>query len=313
MRVLLFTVSYPPDRFIGSELMDHRLLKELQRAGHSVAVHAAKGDGSWVYDGVPVVSGKHHAPPADVVMCHPDYGRPAREYQTRHKVPLVVICHNALNVVRIGLATTMFDLCVVNSAAMRDKLKQPTALVVHPPAPEPAPLSGDMVTVVSLNGLKGGDHFWAIAEAMPDTRFLAVKSGYGWQVAPENPPPNVEVLEHVPAERMDELVWSRTGVFLQLSSSESWGMAAAEATAHGIPVIAHPTPGLRENLGYSAEWIDREHTDRWVHAIRNPRDPGKVLRRAHHNHQTSRRQLAEWVKAISGLESHDVPTARNGS
>lgn len=306
MRVLVFTVSYPPRRYIGSELMDHRLLKVLQAAGHEVQVHTRGPSGMWDYDDIFVTSGQRVPvmKDADVVICHADYGLPARDYRKLHGTPVVTMCHNTFNVVRMGISITSPDLLVVNSEQMRGKLRAPNAIVVNPPAPRPSLLRGDLVTVVSLNELKGGPQFWDIAYRMPDVKFLAVRSGYGMQFIPKRPPANVEVIDHVVADRMDHLVWSRTGTFLQLSSAESWGMAAAEATAHGIPVIAHPTPGLRENLGRSATWIDRDETAAWIDAIRTPRTSHKPLNRARLNYRTSQAQQMAWLDAIEGLESH---------
>ena len=52
------------------------------------------------------------------------------------------------------------------------------------------------------------------------------------------------------------------------SSYESWGRVATEAILNGIPVIAHPTEGLMENLGESGIFIDRDNTDAWVTEIK---------------------------------------------
>lgn len=308
MRVLLYTVSYPPHRFIGSELMDHRLLKALQNAGHEVAVRTARDGTFWEYDGIPV-HGRKHRIPADVVLCHGDYGQPAREHRRVQPVAVVAIGHNCGLRVKAGIHETRPDLTVANSRHMVASLRLNKALVVNPPAPKPREMHGEHVTVLSLNELKGGHQFWRIAHAMPDTRFIAVRSGYGDQIIPDRIPQNVEIIDHLPADRLPEL-WARTRAFLQLSLSESWGMAAAEALACGAHVIAHPTPGLRENLGQAATWVDRDDTPAWVGAIRAPHDPWKSIRRAQRNFALSRRQLAAWVDTVSRLEHHDLARLR---
>jgi glycosyltransferase involved in cell wall biosynthesis len=76
---------------------------------------------------------------------------------------------------------------------------------------------------------------------------------------------------------MGEAVWARTGVLLAPSITEAWGMAAVEALAHGIPVIAHPTPGLREALGFAGRYVDRDNVDAWESVV-----PGEI--RAHLDH-----------------------------
>ena len=50
---------------------------------------------------------------------------------------------------------------------------------------------------------------------------------------------------------MKDDVWARTKVLLMPSTYESYGMVAVEALASGIPVIACPTPGLKESLDYA--------------------------------------------------------------
>ena len=52
------------------------------------------------------------------------------------------------------------------------------------------------------------------------------------------------------------------------SSYESWGRAGVEALASGIPVIAHPTPGLCESLGEAGVFIDLRDVDGYEMAIR---------------------------------------------
>lgn len=311
MRVLLYTVSYPPRRFIGSELMDHHLLKALQAAGHEVAVRTTDEASAWEYDGVPVF-GRKRQPDADVVLCHGDFGRPAREHRSRHGVPLVVIGHNCDLRVKAGIHETRPALTIANSRHMVATLRLKSALVVNPPAPKPRRSTGNAITTLSLNELKGGEQFWRIAAAMPDRHFIAVKSGYGKQITPHRIPSNVQVVDHLPPDKLPTL-WASTGTFLQLSASESWGMAAAEALAAGAHVIAHPTPGLRENLAHAATWADRDDTEAWVAAITEHHDREKSLRRARRNYTRSRQQLTAWVTAISRLENDAVTSLHRGS
>lgn len=85
-------------------------------------------------------------------------------------------------------------------------------MVVHPPV-EPhrhRTTSGDMVTLINPIPRKGSDVFYALAERMPDTKFLAVEGAYGPQDIRDLP--NVELVRHT--TRMREDVWSRTKVLL---------------------------------------------------------------------------------------------------
>jgi glycosyltransferase involved in cell wall biosynthesis len=83
-------------------------------------------------------------------------------------------------------------------------------------------------------------------------------------------------------------------------------MAAAEAIAHGVPVIAHPTPGVIENLGDAAVYVDRDDIDGIAEAILtiqgNPAPfRAAALARAQQHAMTSRAQVSQWVAAIENL------------
>ncbi len=134
------------------------------------------------------------------------------------------------------------------------------------------------VTIVNLTSNKVG-RFWRIARQLPEVEFLAVLGGYGPQVLPRRIPANVTVLDHVPADRMDELVWARTAIVLAPSRTESWGMGTSEALTLGIPVLAHPATGLLESLGYAGLFIDRRDFREWGRVIRRLLTDPRAYRR----------------------------------
>jgi glycosyltransferase involved in cell wall biosynthesis len=147
-------------------------------------------------------------------------------------------------------------------------------MVVTPPVHVPDnPQRGDAVTLINLLEDKGAAVWWELASRMPDRPFIGVLS-WGPQMTAHPRGvwcPNVTLLPTVPHEHMGDAVWARTGVLLAPSKAEAWGMAAVEALAHGIPVIAHPTPGLREALGDAGLFMDRSDIEGW----------GKYLSSAH--------------------------------
>lgn len=305
MRVHAFLLSAPLRRFIGSELMTFGLLEQLRLSGHRVTASVADGAGAWTYRGIPVTGVALDVPRnADLVVVHAGLSWPGVEYRARRGVPLVMVCHNISPATVDDLHGAKPDLVVVNSETMRDELGV-DALVVNPPAPPVREIPpGDRVVALSLNELKGGPQFFELAAALADVPFLAVRGGYGDQVAADLP--NVELVDHVPHEQLAAAVWSQAGVFLQLSSSESWGMAASEALAHGVPVIAHPTPGLVENLAGAAVWVDRDDIPGIAAAVREvlahrPRHAAAARVRALEHAAASEAQMREWVAAIERL------------
>lgn len=266
MHVTASLVSYPPRRFIGSELMTHRMLKALQARGHSVEVWTQDMDDPRVWDGVPVRYGGENTPQGDVCVYHPDWSNPVEAFAGKR----VAICHNSRMAVEIGVYNTRPHLLTLNTEVMRRELRHGRQVVVHPPVELPSVRrNGSRVTVVNLEESNKVGPFWELVRLMPDIDFLGVKGGYGKQSVPRGRPRgNVTVIDHVPAADMAEKVWAETRVLLVPSATESWSMAASEAMSHGIPVIANPLPGLIENLQGVGLWADREQPWQWVQQIR---------------------------------------------
>jgi len=293
--------------------MTAQLLDRLARAGHETSVLVGDGAGEWTWNGITVTGNALNVSRrADVAIVHAGRSWPGVEYRAKTGAKLVAICHNTSQATRDDLSACKPDLIVVNSKTMQTELGV-EALVVNPPAPPVQPLPpGDCIVTLSLNELKGGDQFLALAKAMPRHKFLAVKSGYGQQNVESLP--NLRILDHVPHDALAERVWAYAAVFLQLSTSESWGMAASEARAHGIPVVAHPTPGLAENLGELAIWVNRDDTAMLAQVIEqvlgDPKYRSDGLARARELEKVSESQMNEWVAAIERLG--DATSERNG-
>lgn len=270
MKVLAVTPLYPPRSMVGAWLSTHECIAALARQGHDVRAVRQLGlpaDG-YHHDGVDVHQGAHWierlAPQADVVISHlGDSGRAHRAARAAG-IPSVRMAHGG-TVSEEAVAEA--DLVVWNSSSYRDGRP---GIVVHPPVwPERyATTPGDHVTLVNLSEDKGVKTFWRAAEALPELAFLGVRPGTGHQVIPRAR--NVEV--QVTCRDMRD-VYSRTRVLLAPSLHETWGRVGVEAMASGIPVIAHPTPGLRESLGDAGIFADRDDTDAWVGELRRLTDP----------------------------------------
>jgi glycosyltransferase involved in cell wall biosynthesis len=278
--------GYPPDHNAGAEWMTHSMLRALAARGHDVRVHLFRSSSFWgryALQGVQVwpmnaaarTAGALGAV-ADVVLSHLEGVPFAKEAGRRGGVPVVSICHNTLG--QTFEEASGVDLAIYNSQWMRVEaeafyadgaLEAPQrTLVVRPPvfAEDYRTTPGDRVTLINLNDNKGGALFWELARRMPDVQFLGVRGSYGDQIVEELP--NVQVLAHIPGSGMRDRVYARTRILLAPSEYESWGRVAAEACASGIPVLAHPTPGLSECLGGAGTLLDRADPDAWEKAIR---------------------------------------------
>ncbi len=200
--------------------------------------------------------------------------------------PVVYYMHNDYRVntfpVYRGLKEEHINLLILNANWVKERLSwNGEVIVVHPPidAAKFKTTPGEHITLVNLTEKKGVCTFKSIAEKMPDRRFLGVQGGWGVQKPPELA--NVTVIPKTPNIRDD--VYAKTKILLMPSQyvgpteewnwTESWGMVGVEAMCSGIPVIAHPTPGLLESLSYAGIFIDREDINGWVEAIKRLDDP----------------------------------------
>lgn len=271
VKVLAFPPAYLPAR-VGAWIATHGFLARLAALGHEVTVMplarslAHRRGTESVIDGVRVVSfdeAEFGAP--DVVVSHATGAGTAADAAEKLGVPHVRFLHGAGSAV-----TSHSDLIVCCSHAAAAGVEGPV-LVCHPPTwadDHMVDETGDAVTIVNCSRAKGIDTAWRAAERLPGVKFLGVMGGYGDQRKPR--------LRHfkIIGQQQDmRTVWARTRVLLMPSEHEAWGMVGVEAMCSGIPVIAHPTDGLRESLGDAGIFVDRNDVDGWVGMIRRLEDP----------------------------------------
>jgi glycosyltransferase involved in cell wall biosynthesis len=246
---------------------------------------------------------------ADVVYTAPDAGTAGTLLAARTRARLVAVVHNVAAPTTAKLRRGNWDLVVFNSHATETHHRalapiRGTSIVVTPPVHVPDnPRRGDAVTLVNLTEDKGAAVWWELASRMPDRPFLGVLSWGSQMVAHPRGLwcPNVTLLPTVPHEHMGEAVWARTGVLLAPSRTEAWGMAAVEALAHGIPVIAHPTPGLREALGFAGTYVDRDNVDAWEAQLAVTVSARTSIARARNVEKQASDDAAQFVAAVEGL------------
>lgn len=273
MKVTAVCPLYPPASRVGAWLSTHECLADLVARGHEVdvVVQLGRRRPDYTLDGVHVHVGAGHLEryvvDADVVISH--LGDPGRAHAAAVAagVPSVRMAHGGPARIPDDTALVVFN---AHSARAAADWPGPAA-VVHPPV-DPhryCTTPGEAVTLINLTDAKGVRTFWRAAELLPDLTFLGVRGGYGRQVRPRAA--NIEVVATV---RDITRIYQRTRVLLMPSAEESWGRVGVEAMASGIPVIAHPTPGLVESLGSAGVFVDRDDITGWAAAIRHTHGPG---------------------------------------
>lgn len=304
MRVLAMAHAYPPHHNGGAEMTLAVVLEHLASRGHTVDVllnrdptlapaglphaNSQAPTSDYTRNGVNVHLPHGTADPfrwldsgtdlfPDVMISHLENTTRAAILADMYKIPMVHMLHNTTDHAKHCLRRGRSDLAIFNTHWMAEDyarwfkwmdLRLPPSVVIHPPVftDRYTTTPGKKITLINLFEPKGGKLFWELARRLPQREFLGVTGAYGDQVD-EGPLDNVTVARHTPPDLM-KLVYGQTKVLLMPSSYESYGRTAIEASASGIPVIAHPTPGLREALGPDGIFCDRTDPDAWVAALR---------------------------------------------
>ena len=315
MRVVAYLHNYPPGRLLGGELMTSLLLEALVEAGHDVAVIAAEVPEPRERNGVRVLPKRKmmladDIGKTDVFISHPEIAGFA--VNRIGQAAYVGICHNLNPGTIDGLKLARPRLLVANAKATANRVQHyaDKCMVLHPPTPagrHPIPdgLPRRFVTQVNLSEAKGAHLFYELARRRPDLDFLGVVGGHGEQIYPSRLPANVYLLGQ--SESMG-VIYGMTRVLLFGSETETYGMVAAEACLAGIPVIAHPLPGVFEAIENAGIWVDRTQVNDWEAELCALDDPGCYQRAAQAARargvalaQRSRDDLARFVDMVEEL------------
>lgn len=326
LQVVARVHAMPPEHNAGAEHMLVSMLRPLVERGHDVSVWLSRyGKAREIYEyrGVRVVPLEARLDfasavrKADVLVSHLECVPSTAALTRGYGKPLAVVCHNTHRPTFRNMAAGGTALAVYNSEWMRAEaslffaeypksVRPGSELVVRPPvfAEDYATRPGKKITLINCNEAKGGRVLEALARRMPDVEFMAVRGAYGEQILPDLP--NVEVVEHVDGQDMRERVYGRTKVLLMPSSYESWGRAGVEALASGIPVVAHPTPGLCESLEAAGVFVDRNDVDGYEAVLRKLLAPAEYRlaskrAKARSAELSPTVELAAWCDSVEAL------------
>jgi glycosyltransferase involved in cell wall biosynthesis len=274
LKIVAYVHGYFPNHNAGAEAMMHQILLDLVNRGHEVKV--LTGDpGAEEYEGIELyeIHGKKETAIlqwSNMIITHLDKTRFAVQHGKRFKKPVVHLVHNDKQlsynkVFDSGSAT----LAIANSEWIRKTVKRgiPSTVVYPPTIPDrySVKTNKENITLINMNEAKGGKIFWQLARIFPEKKFLGVRGAYGEQVGYEKELPNVTIVDNTPDIQE---IYKKTGIILMPSSYESWGRVAMEASCSGIPVIAAPTPGLKESLDYAGIFAEIDDIAGYVEAIR---------------------------------------------
>lgn len=291
MRILFSIHLFPPQHNCGSETYAVALIHYLQSKGHDcrVLLHKANGpllDKMYVYQDIPVwpASGQigNHFFWADRVFTQLTHMTAwTMTMACQYKKPCFHITHS--DQVNQAVAACRLPVRVIYNTyeSAKNLNYQHPAIVLHPPInPEDyqtgvTPHKAEYITLINLNRNKGVGIFYEIARRMPERKFLAVQGSYDEQILSDLP--NVTAVPNSP----DILfAYKQTRILLMPSEMESYGLTAREAMSSGIPVICTDLPGLRENCGDAAVYMDRDNIQGWVTEIRKLDNKKQYLSRS---------------------------------
>ncbi|MET8746884.1 glycosyltransferase family 4 protein [Streptomyces sp. NPDC004728] len=274
MRVLAILPVYGRALPTGAFVTTAEYVRGLVTAGHTVdVVTTIKEPGELRTEGGvrvwPLRYWRHalRAARPGLLITHHGDRKAARIVAQAASIPHLLMVHGMSEARDLGNPSLVW----FPSAACRDHYPAHRGrTLVLPPPIDPGlyrTTPGSMVTLNGSTTAKGADVLAAVAERMPDTRFLMVRA------TGHTPagllPANVELVDRTDPRT----VYARTRVLLMPSTTESYGRAGVEAMLSGIPVLAAPLPGMREALGDSATYIPREDTARWVAELDRLNDP----------------------------------------
>lgn len=270
MKILSIVHAYPPEHGSGAEWMLHAMHKDLIAHGHEVKCQAHRLKNPVDFDGVRVTKEitSDDMRWADVILTHLGSTGRALNLASQFGKPLVWIAHNTHKYGIISAKKKGIHI-VYNSHYVKGETerhyKQHPSIICRPPIDidhYKVKTKRTHITLINYNDLKGGVHLASIAGKMRDRKFLAVKGAYGDMV--EDQPGNVEKMPNMADIRA---AYRKTKILIMPSRYETWGRTAAEAMCSGIPVIAHPTPGLKECLGEAGRFVPFHHLPSWIEAI----------------------------------------------
>ena len=302
MKVVFFAQIMPDP--CGAFFHDVAIAKEMQRRGHTVSfvtTNRGRNPLRGVYRGLPWVyytNAENELNGAGVWSTpHFPMMNIVRRLNERFQKPLITTMHfgedtqSIAPYARVGKWT---DILWIISNHIRNYIVEkvpisPTFRIVE--SIRPAMIeneikfnergtvpTGDCITLINANLLKGLPMFLELANKFPNRKFLGVRPYYNRINVPETLP-NIEWIDLQDDVRT---ILSRTRILLVPSFYESWGRVAFEAMYNGIPILytnpasdkdpkttrpSGTTEGMHEWIADSQYPLDPLNPEGWVNTI----------------------------------------------
>ena len=271
-----FLEDYVPLRNAGAEIVAHTFNKFLINNGYNVNVVGNWEDG--IYDGVNCINETNNEKVDSAVensyllFSQLKYSKSTVEMGKEKNKKVVLFVHDLFlrdSIIEYKNIIGKSNLLIIfNSVSMKNKyIDDLNYYILNPPVDCSKYITNtnnNYVTLINLNDNKGGNFLIEIAKHMPDIEFLGVEGGYYTQIIDKS----VKNILYVPHTSNVKDIYKNTDILLMPSKIETWGRTASEAICSGIPVIANPTEGIKENLQDAGIYIDRNNISDWVNMIR---------------------------------------------
>lgn len=338
--LIAFFESEIPDR-CGAFYSDLCLARELKSRGHRVILiscSSPKGNFSGgVYEGFqwkPYLSAGRELDQTSIwVSPHYPHGNIVRKLNQDYRRPIIFTLHfaGAASLFNVPFKVTwpetvwyvnrFIPKAMVNETFPQFVVKHQlqTPFIEKSPVFLDSPGTHEYITLVNANMIKGLVQFLKIAKAMPNHKFLGLRSFY-------YPPtdPNLEVpnnIKWIDFTRDVKSIYSMTRIMLVLSGTESFCITAAESMINGIPVLYTKPTGIDFNANIQGttegveEWIEpvgigipRNDTELWVSEILKLDDPDVYAKKSEEC-----RTHAEPLFGTSGIGADSVLAFANAN
>jgi glycosyltransferase involved in cell wall biosynthesis len=276
-RSVMLLHGYTPFWNAGSEASAHAVNRMLVEKGHEVWV-GVPGYPNRIYEGVHIFDADnrvllHNLMKNTHVISTHSFREKCLILSAKYGSAYIDWLHGGtytMNVRKSNKEDKPQHFAVFNSESLvasfsdSDKMKHH---ILRPPVDwreyEVKDLVPKYVTLSNLNENKGGQILIDIARVTPNVEFLGVRGSY-WKQIEDTKLPNITYIDNTP---LIKDVYTHTKILIMPSKEETWGRTAIEAMSSGIPVIAAPTPGLKECCQDAALFVERDDIQEWSRLI----------------------------------------------